>query len=123
MGQFLLLPLQAIMKTQLINLLKSQLGPFFDFVDFELDESLSKGAKNVKYRSTGTNRHKQQTDGSLVDFAKQRLVELEELNRESENELVSLLVMKNIEEATRRPKDTNGFENVAFDPMHMFDVQ
>merc|ERR1711892_1038671 len=115
MGQFLLLPLQAIMKTQLINLLLSQLGPFFDFVDFELDESLSKGAKNVKYRSTGTNRHRLETDGSLVDFAKQRLVELEELNMESENELVSLLVMKNIEEATRRPKDNQlGFENVAF---------
>ena len=59
-----------------------------------------------------------------MDYAKQRLAELEELNRESENELVPLLVMKNIEEATRRPKDTvEGFENVAFDPMHMFDVQ
>merc|ERR1712128_233075 len=107
---YLLLSLMVAI-TASLPALKSQLGPFFDFVDFELDESLSKGAKNVKYRSTGTNRHKQQTDGSLVDFAKQRLVELEELNRESENELVSLLVMKNIEEATRRPKDTKGFEN------------
>merc|ERR1719435_68888 len=80
---FLLLPLIS---------LTLAVSPFYSFRGFSLEQEQPQYTKTVMHRSAEARQGEKLTKAELVEYAKERLRELTELNTESEEELVPLVV-------------------------------